>query len=286
MPSVHTVIVVPLAWKYPSCEVRCAHDQEETIRTSTCGRIAAFVAEPLQGVGGVVTPPPEYFRIVEEIVRRYGGLFVSDEVQTGWGRTGRWFAIEHYGVMPDMLVGAKGLANGLPIGVTVARPEIADAMPAPAISTFGGNPVCTTAARAVIDFIEEENLLANAEKMGGYLRDGLEDLHGKYPAIGDVRGMGLMQAVELVTDRRTKEPAKAQTLQVMEAARRNGLIVGKCGFHGNCLRISPPLNVGRGDVDDMLADCWIGVSRSVSAARPRPEDNVAATAWEGHLGDG
>src|SRR5882724_11948883 len=148
----------PFGLTYPSCEVRCAKDMDELIRTSTSGRIAGFIGEPIQGVGGFITPPKEYFKIVADIVRNYGGIFISDEVQTAWGRTGgKWFGIEHWGVVPDVITSAKGLANGSPIGVTIAKAAVADAVKGSQISTFGGNPVTTTAAKAVIDFIEEQN---------------------------------------------------------------------------------------------------------------------------------
>ncbi|HEY9140120.1 MAG TPA: aspartate aminotransferase family protein [Bryobacteraceae bacterium] len=243
----------PFGLTYPNCEVRCASDMEELIRSSTGGRVAGFIAEPIQGVGGFITPPKEYFQIVERIIRNHGGIFISDEVQTAWGRTGgKWFGIEQYGVTPDIITSAKGLANGSPIGVTVAKPEVADAFKGLTISTFGGNPVTATAANAVLDYIEEHNLLANCASTGAYLRAGLEDLKAKHELIGDVRGMGLLQALELVTDRQAKTPAAAETAQVLEAARENRLIIGKGGMYGNVLRISPPMNVGRADVDQFL----------------------------------
>src|SRR6476660_6143026 len=145
----------PFGLTYPSCDVRCAQDVKELIRTTTSGRIAGFIAEPIQGVGGFITPPKEYFGIVAGIVRKYGGIFISDEVQTAWGRTGgKWWGIEQYGVTPDVITSAKGLGNGLPIGVTMATPEVAASLTGATISTFGGNPVATTAAKAVIDLIE------------------------------------------------------------------------------------------------------------------------------------
>ena len=243
----------PFGLTYPSCEVRCAQDIKELIRTTTSGQVAGFIGEPIQGVGGFITPPKEYFQIVEKIVRDHGGIFISDEVQTGWGRTGsKWFGIEHYGVTPDVITAAKGLGNGLPIGMTTARPEVADSMRFLTLSTFGGNPVTTTAAKAVIDFVEEENLLANCETVGGYLRQQLEGLREKYSLIGDVRGMGLMQALELVTDRETKEPAPRQTARLMEAARKNHLLIGKGGLEGNVIRISPPMNINTTDVDEFV----------------------------------
>jgi 4-aminobutyrate aminotransferase len=243
----------PFGLEYPSCELKCARDMEEVIRTSTSGRVAALIAEPIQGVGGFITPPKEYFPIVAEIVRKYGGIFISDEVQTAWGRTGgKWFGIEHWGVQPDIITSAKGLGNGLPIGVTIARPEIADAMKGVTISTFGGNPIVTTAAKAVLDFIEEQNLLRNTEEVGAYLRGKLLDLKEKHQTVGDVRGMGLLLALELVEDRRSKTPATALTLQAMEAARENRIMIGRGGLHGNVLRISPPMNIGRADVDEFI----------------------------------
>ncbi len=192
----------PYGLSYPDCGVRCAQDVEEVIRTTTSGRIAGFIAEPIQGVGGFITPPKEYFPIVAEIVKKYGGVFISDEVQTAWGRTGgKWFGIEQWGVQPDIITSAKGLGNGTPIGVTIARPEIADSVKGATISTFGGNPVAATAAKAVLDFIEDRKLSINAAEVGAYLRGKLTDLKAKHPVIGDIRGMGLLQAIELVEDR-------------------------------------------------------------------------------------
>jgi 4-aminobutyrate aminotransferase len=205
--------------------------------------------------------------VVTEIVRRHGGVFISDEVQTGWGRTGgRWFGIEQYGVTPDLLTSAKGLANGFPIGLTMARPEIADSVRGVNISTFGGNPVSTTAAKAVLEFVEEKNLRANAAETGGYLRASLEELARRHALIGDVRGMGLMQGIELVRDRGTKEPAAAETALVMEAARAERLLIGKGGMYGNCLRVSPPLNIGRGDVDEFIRRLDAALAAAEAAA--------------------
>jgi 4-aminobutyrate aminotransferase len=243
----------PFGLSYPDCGVRCAHDVENVIRTTTSGRIAGFIAEPIQGVGGFITPPKEYFGIVAKIVRDYGGVFISDEVQTGWGRTGsKWFGIEHWGVTPDMITGAKGLANGLPIGLTAARPEIADSLKGLTISTFGGNPVCAAAAKAVIDYIADHDLLTSVETTGAYLRQGLLALADKHPCIGDVRGMGLLQAIEIVEDRKSKQPAIELTARLMDRARDNRLLVGKGGMYGNVIRISPPMNIAMTDVDEFL----------------------------------
>src|SRR5215471_6092514 len=243
----------PFGLTYPSCDVRCGQDVEDLIRTTTTGQIAGMIAEPIQGVGGFITPPKEYFGIVAEIVRKHGGVFISDEVQTAWGRTGsRWWGIEQWGVTPDIVTSAKGLANGFPIGLTAARPEIADGIKKLTISTFGGGPIPTTAAKAVIDLVERENLAGNAAEMGAFLREGLEDLQRKYLLIGHIRGMGLMQALELVQDHESKNPAAAETARLMEAARENRILIGKGGLYGNVIRVSPPLNVSRSDVSDFL----------------------------------
>jgi 4-aminobutyrate aminotransferase len=240
----------PFGLEYPSCDVRCATDVEQVIRTTTSGRIAGMIAEPIQGVGGFITPPKEYFGIVAEIVRKYGGILIADEVQTAWGRTGgKWFGIEQWGVQPEIVTSAKGLGNGLPIGLTMARADVADSLKGLTISTFGGNPVVTTAAKAVLDYIEEQNLPANVEQVGAYLREGLLGLQEKHALIGDVRGMGLLQALELVEDRKTKVPATAATNRLMNAARDNRILIGKGGLYGNAIRISPPMNIGKADVD-------------------------------------
>src|SRR5271157_2032303 len=243
----------PLHLTYPSCNVACANDVESVIQTTTSGSIAAFIAEPIQGVGGFITPPPEYFKIVYRIVKNYGGLFISDEVQTGFGRTGRkWFGIEQWEVTPDIITAAKGLANGAPVGATFTRPEIAASFRGLQISTFGGNPVTCVAAKATLDLIEEDNLLENSYVVGNYFREGLEGLKEKHSVIGDVRGKGLMQGIELVKDRATKEPAPQETGQLMEEARRAGLLIGKGGLWGNVIRMSPPMNISKADVDEAI----------------------------------
>jgi 4-aminobutyrate aminotransferase-like enzyme len=243
----------PLGLKYPDCEVACAKDVENLIQTGTSGQIAAFMAEPIQGVGGFITPPPEYFKIVFKAVKKYGGLFISDEVQTGFGRTGKkWFGIEHWEVTPDIMTCAKGMANGAPIGATITTKELAASYQGLTISTFGGNPVTSVAAKATIEFIEEERLLENAETVGAYFRGKLEELQQKYPVIGEVRGKGLMLALELVKDRETKEPAPEATAQLLERTRDNGLLIGKGGLYSNVIRLSPMLNIAKSDVDEAV----------------------------------
>ena len=243
----------PFGKTYPSCDIACATDVKELIETSTSGSVAGFIAEPIQGIGGFITPPREYFKIVTDIVREHGGIFICDEVQAACGRTGKWFGIENYDVVPDVVTLAKGLGNGLPIGATLARPEIADSMRFLTLSTFGGNPVTTAAAAAVVDFIAEQDLLTNSAHVGTYLAKQLAELQAEFPLIGDVRGVGLMQALELVCDRETKEPATRQTDRLMEEARKRGLLIGKGGLYGNVIRISPPLNISTTDVDAFIA---------------------------------
>jgi 4-aminobutyrate aminotransferase-like enzyme len=244
----------PLSLKYPDCEVACAKDVENLIQTGTSGQIAAFIAEPIQGVGGFITPPPEYFKIVFKAVKKYGGLFISDEVQTGFGRTGKkWFGIEHWEVTPDIMTCAKGMANGAPIGATITTKELAASFQGLTISTFGGNPVTSVAAKATIEFIEEEQLLENADRVGSYFRGKLDELQQKYPVIGDVRGKGLMLGLELVKDRVSKEPAPTATTLLLERTREHGLLVGKGGLYGNVIRLSPMLNIGKTDVDEAVS---------------------------------
>jgi len=237
----------PCGLTYPGCDLKCATDLEELILTTTSGRIAGLIAEPIQGVGGFITPPREYFQVLAGIVRKYGGVMIIDEVQTGWGRTGKMFGIEHWGIEPDIMTFAKGAANGLPIGVTIATPEVAESVRGSTISTFGGNPVVMAAALATLEVIEEENLVANCQTVGAYLGDKLRELAEKYPVIGDVRGLGLMQGLEFVGA--GKEPAPRVVLELFEETRKRGLLVGRGGLYNNVVRISPPMTVGKADVD-------------------------------------
>ena len=245
----------PLKLTYPDCGVACAEDVEELIKTTTTGKIAGMMIEPIQGVGGFITPPEEYFKIVAEIIRQHGGIFISDEVQTGFGRTGKMWGIEHYGVEPDMITMAKGIANGFPLSACITTTEISDALIKNTISTFGGNPVSCVAAIKTIEIIERDKLANNSMKMGAVLREGLDALKEKYPKFaGDVRGKGLMQAIEFVVDEpagdRTPNPEVVDKL--MEETKKRGLLIGRGGLTGNIVRISPPLNINRNDVEKAL----------------------------------
>ncbi|HEV8368781.1 MAG TPA: aspartate aminotransferase family protein [Pyrinomonadaceae bacterium] len=243
----------PFKLTYPECGLACADDIEELIMTTTTGEIAAFMAEPILGVGGFVVPPPGYFERVEEITRKHGGLFIADEVQTAWGRTGdKWFGIEHWDVQPDIITSAKGLGNGVPIGITVATQDVADKYPGLTFSTFGGNPVSMAAALAVLKFIEDEDLKKNAAEVGGYLRHELERLKDKHPVIGDVRGLGLMQGLELVKDRETKEPAPQAVATVFEETKRRGILIGKGGLYGNVIRTGMMLNSTKDHANELI----------------------------------
>jgi len=234
----------PLGLEYPDCGVACAEDLRNVIETTTTGEPAAMIAEPIQGVGGFVTPPPEYFPIVKSILDEFGIPFIADEVQTGFGRTGESFwGIDAFGVQPDAIVCAKGLGNGMAIGAVVGRTELVDSLRANSISTFGGNPLASTYALANLDNIEEEDLQQNAYKVGDYLMRGLKDLEDRYEVVGEVRGKGLMVGVELVKDGESKEPGAEEAGRVMERAKEEGLLVGKGGLYGNVLRLSPPLSL-------------------------------------------
>ena len=244
----------PFKLEYPSCDLACAKDIKELIQTTTTGEIAAFMAEPILGVGGFIVPPPEYFEIAYGIAREHGGLCISDEVQTGWGRTGdKWFGIEQWNVTPDIMTSAKGMANGAPIGWTIATPEVADKFPGLTFATFGGNPVSTAAAIAVIKMIEDEDLRSNCKTVGDYLHEKLCGLQERYEIIGDVRGMGLMHGIELVVDRKTKEPNPNAVLKVFEETKRQGVLIGKGGLYGNVIRTGMMLNSTKDNVDELIA---------------------------------
>jgi alanine-glyoxylate transaminase / (R)-3-amino-2-methylpropionate-pyruvate transaminase len=225
-----------------SCVEKFAHDLEEVILTTTNGQPAAFLAETIQGVGGYVVPPPGYFQAAAAVIRKYGGLFICDEVQAGFGRTGsKWFGIEHWDVVPDIMVMAKGIASGFPVGATITRPEIAQKWTGKTISTYGGNPICMAAHAATLEVMVEEDVPTNAAARGAEFMDGLRTLQREYSWIGEVRGMGLMIGVELVEDPATKEPAPGRARALLEAARAEGVLIGIAGMSGNVLRVAPSL---------------------------------------------
>ena len=245
----------PLKLEPSSCGVQCARDIEELIRTTTAGRVAGMLVEPIQGLGGFIPPPREYLEIAAEIVRKHGGVMIIDEVQTGFGRTGKMWGSQQYGVEPEILTAAKGIANGLPLGATLCTAAIGDSFRAATISTFGGNPVSCAAAVAVLDEIEEKQLAENAARRGQELRAGLERLQrSNRRTIGDVRGMGLMQGLELVQDETTgdRTPNVTAVAQVFEETRKRGLLVGRGGLYGNVLRLAPPLTITAAEVEEAL----------------------------------
>jgi alanine-glyoxylate transaminase/(R)-3-amino-2-methylpropionate-pyruvate transaminase len=259
----------PFGLTYPSCDVKCARDVADLIRSETAGTVAGFIGEPIQGVGGVVTPPPEYFGIVYEIVRRAGGLCIADEVQTGFGRTGTAFwGFENWGVTPDLVTMAKGIGNGAPLGACVTRPQIARAMTRRIhFNTFGGNPVSMTQGLATLEVIDAEGIQENARRVGGHLKERLLALQGRRPIIGEVRGLGLMLGVELVRDRQTKEPAGQEAAEILELCKERGLLIGKGGLYGNVLRIKPPMCLTVDDAD-FLVDCLDEVMAAIADHRP------------------
>ena len=225
-------------------------DLEDFIATCTNGRIAAFMAEPIQGVGGFVVIPKDYFKRVLPIVKAAGGVLIIDEVQTGWGRTGQhWCGIEHWGVEPDIMTFAKGIANGAPVGCTVMTPEVAESITNPTLSTFGGNPISMAQTYATINYIDKHRLWDNAAVQGARLHERLETMCKPYDFVGEVRGMGLMQAIEMVEPgTKNHNPAKATALA--NAARKHGLLLGKGGRYGNVMRIAPMLNVTAELIDE------------------------------------
>jgi 4-aminobutyrate aminotransferase len=231
----------------------CVADLRDVIESTTAGDVACMIAEPIQGVGGFAVPPDGFFGAMKSVLDEYGILFVSDEVQTGWGRTGEHFwGYEAHGITPDVLTFAKGVANGFAIAGVVARAELMDGLQANSISTFGGNPLATAAARATIDYLVERDLQANALKVGNRLLTGLRDLGADDPAVGEVRGKGLMAAVELV-EPGSDRPDPPAAARAMEETRARGLLVGKGGRYGNVLRVAPPMTLTEAEADEGLA---------------------------------
>lgn len=230
-----------------------AQDIEDVILTTTSGRPAALIAETIQGVGGFIVPPPGYFQKAASIIRKYGGVFICDEVQTGFGRTGtKWFGIEHWDVEPDIMVMAKGIANGYPVGALITRSDVASAWQRKTISTFGGNPISMAATEATLDLMIQESVPDRSAVRGRQLREGLELLAHQFDWMGEIRGMGLMQAIEIVKDPTTKEPDPHTTKLFLEATKRQGVLVGVGGLHGQVIRIGPSLLISEQEIDEAL----------------------------------
>ena len=244
----------PFNQKPDSCHLECAQNVETTIQTSTHGRIAGMIAEPVLGVGGFVTPPKEYFDEVTRITHEYGGRYISDEVQTGAGRCGGEFLLsKELNMDADMVTMAKGLGNGAAIGAVLMRTTDAAALDGRMyFNTFGGDPYQTAQAKANMDVIKEEKLIENAREMGQRLRDGLEQLATRHLLIGEVRGRGLLQGIELVSDRKTKAYATREAAAFMDKCKDKGVLVGKGGLYGNVIRTAPPLSINAEQVDFLL----------------------------------
>jgi 4-aminobutyrate aminotransferase len=229
----------------------CVADLEDLLNIATAGDVAAMIAEPIQGVGGFATPPDGFFGSMKEVLDRYGILFITDEVQTGWGRTGEHFwGYQAHGITPDILTFAKGIGNGLAIAGVVASAEIMDCLKANSISTFGGNPLSTAGALANLNYLLDNDLQTNALKVGNRLKNGLHTIADEVPEIVEVRGKGLMLGVEF--GKADGSPDTELTAGVMEEARAEGLLIGKGGLYGNTLRIAPPLNITEDQADEGL----------------------------------
>lgn len=240
----------PLGKKYPECDLACANAVDDLIKTATSGHPAALIAEPIQGNAGIITPPKGYFKRLKEILSQYGTLLIADEVQTGFARTGKMFAIENFDVVPDIMSVAKALGNGTPISAFISTAKIADTYTKPGASTLGGNPVSSTAGLAVLEYIEEHHLMENAQARGQQLYDGLVELQKKHPIIGDIRGIGLMRGAEFV--HADKSPAADELDQVLEEMKNRGFIIGKNGVARNVMAFQPPLVITAEDIDNVL----------------------------------
>lgn len=240
----------PLGKKHPECNLACADAIEDIIKTATSGQPAAFIAESIQGNAGIVVPPKGYFQRVKEILTHYGALFIDDEVQTGFARTGKMFAIENFDVVPDIMSMAKALGNGAPISAFISTAEIADTYTRPGASTLGGNPVSSTAGLAVLKYIEKHDLLGNAAARGEQLRAGLKELQQKHHVIDDIRGLGLMDGAEFVKP--DGSPAPEELDRVLEAMKDRGFIIGKNGIGRNVMAFQPPLVITEEDINEVL----------------------------------
>lgn len=239
----------PLRLSYPGCDLACADAVEDVIRLRTSGRVAAMVVEPVLANGGLIVPPPGYFERLREVLDRYDVLLVADEIQTGFGRTGKRFAMEHWGVVPDVMTVAKALGGGLPIAAYVTRDDLAESFTRPSASTFGGNLVSCAAALAVLAILERERLEERAARLGRLLKGRLEAMRERFPAVGDVRGLGLMVGVEIVD--RDGAPDPELTDEVLERLKDDGVLLGKTGAGRNVLALQPPLVIGEQEIEEL-----------------------------------
>ena len=228
------------------CGMACARYLDTLLKSQTSRRVAAVIVEAIQGIGGIVLAPERYFEVLKPMLDEHKILLIVDEVQTGFGRTGKWFGIEHYYVQPDVITMAKALGGGLPIGAVMAREEIADSFPGPDFSTFGGNPVSCRAALAAIEVTEEEKLLENSSTVGGYMLEELQDLSRRHPMLDDVQGKGLMIGAEIVSDKNSRNPAPNDVLQtILDEALNDNVLIGRGGFYYNRIRFQPSLTISR-----------------------------------------
>jgi 4-aminobutyrate aminotransferase len=240
----------------------CVDDLRDLLHIATAGEVAAMIVEPIQGVGGFATPPDGFFGVMKEVLDEHGILFITDEVQTGWGRTGEHFwGYQAHDIIPDILTFAKGLGNGLAMAGVVARPEVMDCLKANSISTFGGNPLATAGALANLQYVLENDLQTNAYKVGNQLKNGLHHIAGDVPEIVEVRGKGLMIGVEF-GDPVSGDPDAELTADVMEEAKAEGLLVGKGGLFGNTLRIAPPLSITEEEANEGLEKLRRAINRA------------------------
>jgi 4-aminobutyrate aminotransferase/(S)-3-amino-2-methylpropionate transaminase len=243
----------PLGLEYPSCEIRCAKMLEDVVSYSTSGNVAGFVAEPVMGEGGIIVPPPEYFTEIKKILDAHEILYIADEVQSGFCRTGKMFGFEHYNVTPDIVCMAKAIADGFPLGACTTRPEIGDSFEAgDHLSTFGGNPVSCAAAMANIDYMLKEQLAEKSSKEGEYAMKRFKEIAEKREIVGEVRGKGLMIGIELVKDRKSKTPAAQEAARIRDLCREKSVLIGHGGLKGSVLRIQPPLVINRDQLDKVI----------------------------------
>ena len=240
--------------QYPSCDLHCARHIEETFKRVVANEdVAAVIAEPVLGEGGFVVPPPDYFKVLVELCRKYGILFIADEVQSGFGRTGTLFASERYGIEPDILVTAKSLGGGLPLAAVTGRAEIMDAPVVGGLGgTFGGNPLSCAAALAVLDVFESDNLLVRANEVGEHFQRRAREWQRRWSIIGDVRGLGGMQALELVKAQESKAPATEETKKISQYCYEHGLITITAGTYSNVIRVLVPLVITNEQMDEAL----------------------------------